>query len=362
MRKLSIYFLLFVTVSLIAFGKKHTSFPVTLPQTPNPTITATPQSIEYIPQTPLLPDLFGANHSWTATLAAERLRTIVVTGDVMLGRHVTTQVLKRKNYLWPWEKTSTFLRDSANLTLVNLENPIFPGCPPRDDGMVFCADSRHLEGLQSAGVDVASLANNHIGNWGRKGVEDTLATLQSIGMSPVGTGSAVIREINGLRFAFLAYNDVGGPQPLISSADPATIQKNIIEAKTMADIVIPYFHWGEEYRYQPTSQQVDLAHLAVDAGADLVLGSHPHWFQGVELYHGKYIAYSHGNFIFDQMWSQETREGIVGRYVFFDTVLVDIEFLPTLITDYGQANFLEGEAKNAILTKLLLESQKLCSK
>ena len=86
--------------------------------------------------------------------------------------------------------------------------------------------------------------------------------------------------------------------------------------KRQVDFVIVAFHWGIEYTALPTQEQRGIAHQAIDAGADLILGNHPHWVQATEKYQGKYITYAHGNFVFDQMWSQETREGVVGKYTF----------------------------------------------
>ena len=97
---------------------------------------------------------------------------------------------------------------------------------------------------------------------------------------------------------------------------------------------------------------VKIAHMAVDAGADLIIGNHPHWVQGVEMYKGRFIAYAHGNFIFDQMWSRETREGVVGRYTFYGTKLIDVEYRPILIEDYSQPHFVEGQEAESILNRM----------
>jgi poly-gamma-glutamate synthesis protein (capsule biosynthesis protein) len=107
-----------------------------------------------------------------------------------------------------------------------------------------------------------------------------------------------------------------------------------------------------EYTNYPTARQKDFAHLAIDSGADLVIGNHPHWIQPVEIYQGKLIMYAHGNFIFDQMWSEQTRLGVVGRYTFYEGRLVDAEYLPIKIYDYGQAQFLTEPDRTTILKQL----------
>ncbi len=137
------------------------------------------------------------------------------------------------------------------------------------------------------------------------------------------------------------------------------IEEEIKEARKNADIVIVAFHWGEEYTNQPNKVQRELAHLAIDSGADLIIGNHPHWIQPVEIYKNKLIMYAHGNFVFDQMWSEKTKEGVVGKYTFFDKKLVDAEFLPIKIQSYGQPYFLEGKEKEDILKSLLKESQSI---
>jgi len=114
---------------------------------------------------------------------------------------------------------------------------------------------------------------------------------------------------------------------------------------------------------------VEIAHLAVDAGADLIIGNHPHWVQAVELYKGKhalsgaegYIAYAHGNFIFDQMWSYETRVGVIGRYTFYDDRLVRVEYIPTLIQDYAQPVPLQGADAQAVLDGMKVASEQLAA-
>ncbi len=134
----------------------------------------------------------------------------------------------------------------------------------------------------------------------------------------------------------------------------AQIASDIKSADTTSDIVIVQFHWGNEYTMEITERQRMLAHLAIDSGADLIIGNHPHWVQPVEIYKGKFIAYAHGNFVFDQEWSPETKQGVVGKYTFFDGELVDAEFLPIQIENYGQPHFLTGQPAKEILKRMIL--------
>jgi poly-gamma-glutamate synthesis protein (capsule biosynthesis protein) len=234
-------------------------------------------------------------------------------------------------------------------------------CPITQEGMIFCGDPKNVEGLKFAGVDVANLANNHIENYGQKGVEETTNLLNGSSILATGISGPAFAYVRGLKFAFLGYNDISCQSQNISCSNDEKIAKEVVEAKTNSDIVIVAFHWGTEYTSQPTERQQKLAHLAIDSGADLIIGNHPHWIQPVENYGGKIITYAHGNFVFDQMWSQKTREGVVGKYTFYDKNLVDVEFLPVQIDDSGQPYFLEGKDKQRILDEMKQESIKLAS-
>ena len=322
-----------------------------------PTITEKPL---FTPSFPTLNQIFQDDHTWIATLSAERTRTLIATGDVIPARSVNFQATQRNNFKWSFEKTADILR-SADLTLINLESPLINDCLLTNEGMIFCGDPRHLEGLKYAGVDVANLANNHLGNYEEKGIQSTINLLKTADILSTGTLETIIKDIRGVRFAFLGYNEIGHSEPMLSWVDKEKITQEIKEAKQRTDIIIVSFHWGIEYTDQPTKRQQDLAYLAIDAGADLIIGNHPHWIQPVEIYKDKLITYAHGNFIFDQMWSEKTKQGVVGYYTFYDDQLIDVEFLPILIEDYGQPYFLEGEAKQSILEEMKNASFNLSS-
>ncbi len=261
--------------------------------------------------------------------------TIVTTGDVMLGRSINYRSAKQNNFVWPFEKTADVLKN-ADITFINLESPFVDNCPLTNSGMVFCSDQRNIQGLTFAGIDIVNLANNHIGNFGQEGIKQTRQLLEGNNMSLIGTtDGAVFKTVNDIRFAFLGYNDFASPAG-IAQAKNEKIVKDIIDAKAKSDIVAISFHWGEEYTDKPTKRQQELAYLAIDNGADLIIGHHPHWVQPTENYKDKLIVYSLGNFIFDQGWSQKTKEGIVGRFKFSGTKLTSYELLPVLINDFGQ--------------------------
>lgn len=315
-----------------------------------------------VPSSPTIEQIFSGNYQSATKFPAEKIRTIIATGDVIPARSVNFQTVQRKNFKWPFLLTANILKQ-ADITFVNLESPLVNKCPTTQEGMIFCGDSKHLEGLLYAGVDIVSLANNHLGNFGLEGIKETLGHLNSAGIQTTGSSitNLVIKDIRGIKFAFLGFNDIGGNQTGISFADDQAIKNDIVQAKKQASVVIVTFHWGKEYQAQPDERQIYLGHLAIETGADLVIGNHPHWIQPVEIYKGKLITYAHGNFIFDQEWSLKTKQGVVGRYTFMDDKLIGVEFLPVLIENYGQPRFLEGQEKQAILNDMKLQSGILSS-
>lgn len=252
----------------------------------------------------------------------------------MLGRSVNTQMQKRKDFLWPFRKISTVLK-GADLTIINLESPFNKSCPLTDSGMVFCAHPSSIDGLVYAGVDMANLANNHIGNQGKSGFEFTKSLLTSKNISPLGLGVPLFFEVKGVKLAFLGFSDITPVWNGVSSATPENIKSQISNAKMHADLVFATFHWGNEYSRHSKRQEV-LAHLAIDSGADVIVGHHPHWTQEFEQYHGKPIFYSLGNLVFDQMWSRETREGQILKLIFSENNLQSHELIPVKIYNYGQ--------------------------
>ncbi len=271
-----------------------------------------------------------------------KVRTLLVTGDVIPSRGVNFYATQRRDFLWPFRPTASFVRD-ADITFIDLEAPLFAGCPvSAASSFTFCGDPRFMGGLKLMGADVASLANNHTSNYGAEGIRLTDQLLQKNGILSTGLGPVAVMDVRGIKFGFIAFNGVG------RALDRVALKASIQRARQLADIVVVQFHWGKEYERQPKADPnvptpddpVTIGHLSIDWGADIVIGNHPHWYQGIEVYHGKLITYSHGNFVFDQMWSEETREGIVGTYTFYGTQLVAASWKAVRIYDYAQPVFM----------------------
>lgn len=265
--------------------------------------------------------------------------SLLVTGDVMLARSVTAKMRHLDDFSYPFAKTESVLK-SPDLTLINLESPLGNNCPTLETGMKFCADFRAIRGLIDSGVDLVSLANNHALDQGEIGLSETVRLIKDNFMDLLGLREPVFLEVKGIKFVFLAYNAVLPKSNLIAWADPAVVTSQIKRFRSEADVLIIFFHWGKEYESVPMAgsgcpiEPKKLAHLAIEAGADLVLGTHPHVVQKNEWYQGKLIVYSLGNFIFDQNWSTATQQGIVGKFIFNKKGLISSQFLPVATKDY----------------------------
>ncbi|TMC35059.1 MAG: CapA family protein [Chloroflexi bacterium] len=271
-----------------------------------------------------------------------QVRTLLVTGDVIPARGVNYYATARHDFLWPFRPTADYTKN-ADITNINLEAPLFAGCRV-DPGpsFTFCGDARFVNGLTLMGADVVNLANNHLSNYGAEGITLTDQLLHQHGMQTSGLGPVAVIDVRGIKFGFIGFNGVG------RAIDKTALKQGIARARQLADIVVVQFHWGKEYERLPKADPgvptpddpVVIAHNTIDWGADIVIGNHPHWYQGVEVYHGKLITYAHGNFVFDQMWSEETREGIIGTYTFYGTQLVAASWKAYRIYDYGQPVFM----------------------
>lgn len=284
--------------------------------------------------------------------------TLIFTGDVIPARSVNSQMVQRNNFKYPFEETASFLQN-ADLTIINLEAPLVKNCPVTDTGMIFCGDPRFIEGLTFAGIDIASLANNHSTNWGNEGIDQTVALLSQNGIATTGANNIVYKEVKGTKFSFIAFNGVS-PFDLsyISKIEKTDIENKIKEAKTNSDFIIVLYHWGKEYSPLPAADSIapfdpfEIGRFTIDSGADLVVGNHPHAVQGYEIYKEKPIFYALGNFVFDQMWSSETRAGALLKIDLLGNKITSFSFYPVRIDNYAQPKFLEGEEKEAVLKNL----------
>jgi len=258
---------------------------------------------------------------------------LMFVGDIMLSRSVGEKMKKENNWNWPFLNIAETIK-KADLLFGNLEGPISDKGANVGSIYSFRADPRVVEGLTFSGFDVLSVANNHMFDWSRIALEDTLKRLKDSGISYTGAGlnekeahSPTIKEVqvndgSKIKIAFLGYCSEGS-QYWAATADRSGIswleenklKEDIIAAKNQANILIVSMHSGEEYKTWPNSSQRFFSQLAIDSGADLVIGHHPHVLQPVEQYKNGYIAFSLGNFVFDQTFSPQTKESVVLKVV-----------------------------------------------
>jgi hypothetical protein len=302
--------------------------------------------------------------------------TLIATGDTIPARLVNSEVTRRGDFLWPFRPTADYVKN-ADVTFVNLETPLLSGCPIRTTGLVFCGDTRFVNGLTAIGTRVANLANNHV--YAGPDTQRTADLLQQHGIPSVtNLGPPVILDVKGHKVAFVGCNAVTGGPPVDREALKAVIQ----HARSQADVVIVQFHWGKEYERQPLiapgiapDDPIELGHLAVDAGADLVIGNHPHWVQGVEVYKDHLITYAHGNYVFDQVncvpgigadyrtyCSDDTRTSVVGTYTFQDAHVVGATWKPTFVDTSLQTQWADPTRSAQVLKTMEDASAALAQK
>lgn len=272
---------------------------------------------------------------------------LVFAGDVMFSRGVLRRIVAAHDPALPFRKIAP-LMSAADIAFVNLESPFSDRGPYHQSGLIFHAPPDTIAGLQLAGIAIASTANNHSRDCGSHGVEFTISWLRSHGIAPLGTSESealthegVVLVRHGVRFGFLGYtfdqqngnwHDI---DPRIALADPKAVCRDVTALRKRADVVIVSMHHGVEYTRAPTKAQIEFAHAAIDAGASLVIGHHPHVIQPQETYHGGLIFYSLGNFVFDQYQRQATQHGELVEIAFLGTKILDVHVMPVLITPTG---------------------------
>lgn len=261
----------------------------------------------------LVSELLGAEVNWQGkgveiNFPGKPVEEIVLNfaGDTTLAWFFKDYVKDRFTY--PFARLEWFKQ--ADISMLNLENPITTRGEKVPKQFNFRMPPYYTQVLLDGGVDLVNLANNHVGDYGSQGVLDTLSYLKTAGIRHVGAGenlkkarSPVIFKLKGQRIGFLGY--FGGKDYAAADKKPGTsptyeqyIIEDIRNLKQKTDVVIVNFHWGIEKSSYPEHYQNELAHKAIDAGADLIIGHHPHVLQGIEKYKNGFVVYSLGNFIF----------------------------------------------------------------
>jgi len=248
--------------------------------------------------------------------------TLLFVGDILLDRGIEWAVQKhgKGDWKWPLLPIADTLQQ-ADLLFGNLESQISDKGTRVGSIYSFRAEPESIETLLYGGFDVVSVDNNHSFDYTREALEDSIMRLKAAGIqvAPVTT------EVNGTTIAFLAYQKWRMRQDY--EAQIAAIE---------ADIVIVSIHAGEEYAQDPSEFQKVFSRAAINAGADLVIGHHPHVLQPLEKYKDGWIIYSLGNFLFDQTFSEETMQGAILKVTFKNKKVEEVSLLPTQITSSFQ--------------------------
>ena len=272
--------------------------------------------------------------------------TLLFAGDLMLADDPGQTIAQGGDPLAPF---ATIL-EAADYRIGNLEVPIAAGGQPHASKIVtFRADPRVVSALHGR-FDAVSLANNHSGDYGHDAFVETMQHLANAGIAYFGGGRNLAEahrplwiEKNGLKIAVLGYNEfkprafqAGPTWPGVAWSEDDLVISDIRAAKTAgADLVIPFMHWGWEKETQPSERQKTLARKMIDAGAALVVGGHPHVTQGAEIYQGKPIVYSLGNFVFDGFDYPEAQRGWLLRLKLDKSGVLSWETLAAQIDDAG---------------------------
>jgi poly-gamma-glutamate synthesis protein (capsule biosynthesis protein) len=298
-------------------------------------------------------DLSNYSHS--------RLTKLGHTGAMIPARGVIHHIEKKfkGDYKKLFESTKPLL-DTFDFTSATFESPVLGKGQYCDDCMSFVGPDTFMQGVQYSGIDLFSLAANHIMNGGVAALDNTQKQLDKIDIKHIGAstknndeaGKPILVGVNGLKIAYLAFNDTPGYEEwaLENRGGAASISDvEVIDGKVTKyepneerikyffdrakdlnpDMIFVIMHWGgQEYVNEALPYQEKLAKLLVDNGADVILGDHPHWVQEMQVLSDKPVFYCVGNYIFDQMWSIETRQGIIIELDYVDKKLVNFRLHP----------------------------------
>lgn len=314
--------------------------------------------------------ILAAGFLLSVKLLPSREVNLAFVGDILLDRGVEKKILDI-GMDYPYGKIKDILLKS-DLVFGNLECPLTERTSSvmKNRRLLFQANPMSSLELKRAGFSILNLANNHAMDYGRTGLLDTINALQNSGIRTVGAGrngdaasKPLFIRVSGITLGFLGYSSFPAEgyffsedKPDVAHPDVVKIESQITSAKKKCDLLIVSFHWGREFDFYPGEQQKKLAYKAIDNGADLVVGHHPHVLQGIEKYKGKLIFYSLGNFIFDEQIPAGTDETIILKLQTQNGVIKKVGIFPVIIRECKPEPASKKEAKH-ILDRILLYSK-----
>lgn len=303
---------------------------------------------------------------------------LVAVGDIMLGRSVGRRLEENPDgYNAAFSDVVNILKN-GDVTFANFEAPITNSLHSlyKKNKIILKCSPASIDAVKAAGFDALSLANNHMMDYYDTGMYDTIALLNKYGIGHSGAGGnldearkPLIIEENGVKIGFISYTDMaymylGNPNINYAAGDDRAgvaprkmelILEDLEKLQSQVDISAVSLHWGVEETFKITPEMVEFAHRLMDNGADIILGHHPHQFQGIEIYKGKPIIYSMGNFIFDQN-DPENMETFILEIDYEKDVLTGLSAIPVRIMDKSRA--VKQNANEAI--ELLSREISLC--
>lgn len=276
--------------------------------------------------------------------------TLVFVGDIMLDRGVEKLILGSGGGDFNFPFLNLAKIKDADILFGNLEGPVSDQGRDLRNLYSFRMSPKVVPVLTTQGFDVLSVANNHAGDWTLSAFIDTFAKFKDSNISLIGGGLSrseaiepKIFEKNGIKFGYLGFSDVGPVGIKVASSTAGVLLASdpqapeiIKQAAAKVDVLIVSYHFGNEYEKKSNWRQRELAHLAIDNGARVVVGHHPHVVQETENYRGGMIMYSLGNFIFDQYFSTDTMSGLAVKITFAGKNISKIQELKTVLNERYQ--------------------------
>ncbi|WP_156291915.1 CapA family protein [Oceanobacillus salinisoli] len=337
----------------IMFSPSYPPIVENTPLNPSPIMQSEYFSLDQLSE--VIEEVTNYKTSFTISAAGD----VTIGSDDSFGYYGTFHHEVDEAGLEHFGKNVTSIFENDDMTIVNLETTLTTSEQKAEKLFRFKGSPTYTEILNLTSVEAVNLANNHTFDYMQKGYEETIENLNKYSIDSFGYDRVYFKEIKGIKVGAIGYTG------WYDSAEVREqMTKDIDYLKEQgAQIIIANFHWGEERHYHPNSAQQSLGRFAIDSGADLVLGHHPHVVQGIEEYNDKFIVYSLGNFMFGGNRNPSDKDTFVFQQTFHFSFneLTDekyIKIIPASISSETNRNNyqptpLEGEEAERVLTKIL---------
>lgn len=340
-----------VTIKTISFSLKRVKENQTILENQK---AKPPKKIVTIPKTVIPPKVVDTNTE--VLLSAVGDCTIGTDSKFAYASSLPAMVSKHNNDYSYIFKNVYSIFSADDVTIANLETTFTDSNDKEDKQFNFKAPSGYAKTLTLGSIEGVNLSNNHIYDYKQKGFQDTKLALESENINYFGEGSKWITKIKDQPFGFLGYWGWSLDQKFLDK-----LKADILDLKKNNSVVVINFHWGGEREYYPRAAQTELAHFAIDNGADIILGHHPHVIQGIEQYKGRIIAYSLGNFAFGGNSNPKDKRTFIFqsnlKFTNNNLTSIGVRVIPCSVSSVEYKNDycptpLKGEAKLNLLNNL----------